>query len=203
MLTFLPKKNHFSEADFVLPVSAQIKAWRKANRRMKWHIGEDEFAAVNPAPELTEQDRSDGFTGSLLCYGFGDDGNGFADAVQSGREAWRYAQKRRFRKTWQCQYIDFDKDDYFRLRPDAPRRPKGFYHAKFRPGDRFLHHTVASFRKQLENETGCGPEGIQMVAISHYPHVADLMHQRKIALMAFADYDVAPYGFNDFFDVIS
>ena len=29
-----------------------------------------------------------------------------------------------------------------------------------------------------------------------------MMNERKIPFMAFADYDVAPYGFNDFFDAV-
>ena len=32
--------------------------------------------------------------------------------------------------------------------------------------------------------------------------MTELMNRRKIAFMAFADYDVAPYGFNDFFDAV-
>jgi hypothetical protein len=61
---------------------------------------------------------------------------------------------------------------------------------------------VARFRKQLTGrDTGCGPEGIQFLTITH-AHVARLMHQRKAMFMVFADYDVAPYGFNEFFDAV-
>jgi len=203
MISFFHKTEDSRAPHFLLPVKAQVKAWRKANRKMRWGIADAEFAAIGKPPALTAQDRADGFTGVVLSYGFGDDGYGYADAVRSGQEAWRYAQSRFMRKTWQCQYLDFDKSDHFRLRPEAPPRPKGFYFAKFKPGDRLLHTTVARFRKTLGREdTGCGPEGIQLIAISHYPSVANLMNRRKIALMAFADYDVAPYGFNDFYDAL-
>jgi hypothetical protein len=44
-----------------------------------------------------------------------------------------------------------------------------------------------------------GPEGFQFLAITHM-HVQELMNQKKINFMALADYDVAPHGFNDFYD---
>lgn len=97
------------------------------------------------------------------------------------------------------EYVHFDKPDHFRLRPGAPPRPKGFYYAKFQPGERFRLLTVAQLRKQLKEETGCGPEGIQFLAITHR-HFQYLMDVKKVSFMALADYDVAPCGFNDFFD---
>jgi hypothetical protein len=54
-------------------------------------------------------------------------------------------------------------------------------------------------RKRLHKETGCGPEGFQLLAITH-PHLLDMMNERKIPFMALADYDVAPYGYEDFYD---
>ncbi len=36
-----------------------------------------------------------------------------------------------------------------------------------------------------------------MLTITH-PHIPDLMNKRLIPFMALADYEVAPYGFNDF-----
>jgi hypothetical protein len=85
------------------------------------------------------------------------------------------------------------------LRPGAPARPKGFYFAKIQPGKRFQNMTVSQLRKNLKSAAGCGPEGFQFLFITH-PYFADLMSERKIPFMALADYDVAPYGFNDFFD---
>lgn len=190
-----------ASSDSILPAADQAKAWRKANRKMKWGITENEFAAIGPPLALEPKDQADGFVGSILSYGFGDDGQGNADAVLSGRIAWAYARKRRRSGTWQCRYIDFNKPDHFRLRPMAPPRPKGFYYTKFRPGDKSISLTVAKFLKSLNGDTGCGPEGIQLLTITH-PHLAELMNQRKIAFMAFADYDVAPYGFHDFFDAV-
>lgn len=201
MLGIFKKNTQAQVTDFILPASDQIRAWKKANRKMNWGITATEFSAVGPPPPLSEKDRTDGFIGSILSYGFGDDGKGNADAVLSGRLAWAYARKGRRRGCWQCQYIDFNKTDHFRLRPLAPARPKGFYHAKFRPGDRYLSLTVSKFLKSLSGDTGCGPEGIQLLTVTH-GHVAELMNRRKIAFMAFADYDVAPYGFNDFFDAL-
>lgn len=195
------KDAHDDAAHFILSARDQIKAWKKANRKMKWGITKEDFAAIGAPPSLSPKDQADGFTGSILSYGFGDDGRGNADAVLSGRLAWAYARKARRGGTWQCRYIDFDKPDHFRLRPSAPARPQGFYYAKFHPGDIFISQTVARFLKSLKNDTGCGPEGIQLLAITH-GHVADLMNRRKIAFMAFADYDVAPYGFSDFFDAV-
>ena len=198
---FRKKIPQTGSADFILPAEEQIKAWRRVNRKMRWAIHGAEFQAVGPPPVLTDKDRKDGFTGALLSYGFGDDGQGGADGVLSGRLAWEYALKKRRGRTWQCRYIDFTRPDHFRMRPGAPVRPKGFYYAKFRPGDRFLSWTVARYLNALSGDTGCGPEGVQLLAVTH-PHAADLMNERKIAFMAFADYDVAPHGFNDFYDAM-
>ena len=59
--------------------------------------------------------------------------------------------------------------------------------------------TVNQVRRNLDVDTGLGPEGFQLLGITH-PHLADWMNERKMPFMALADYDVAPYGFNDFFD---
>jgi hypothetical protein len=201
MFKFFRKNSQGKPSDLILPAADQVRAWQKANRKMKWRITKKEFAAIGPPPSLAPRDIADGFVGSILSYGFGDDGHGNADAVLSGRLAWAYARKQLGRGTWQCQYIDFDKTDHFRLRPMAPPRPRGFYYANFRPGDSFRSLTVARFLKSLTGDTGCGPEGMQLLAITH-SHLAGLMNQRKIAFMAFADYDVAPYGFHDFFDAV-
>jgi len=198
---FRNKGRSDTASNYILPAEMQIKAWRKANRRMKWGIAEKVFAAVAPPPDITPQDRIDGFIGAIISYGFGDEGRSHADAVLSGQLAWAHACNRRGRKIWQCQYLDFEKADHFRLRLKAPLRPKGFYYAKFRPGDNLIAKTVAQYLKALTSDTGCGPEGVQMLSITH-PHMVELMNRRKIAFMAMADYDVAPYGFNDFFDAL-
>ena len=132
---------------------------------MKWGITAEDFAGIEPPPSLSPKDQTDGFRGAVLSYGFGDDGLRNADAVISGRLAWEYARKKRRCRTWQCRYIDFDKPDHFRLRPTAPAGPKGFYYAKFRPGDVFLSLNVAKFLKSLDGDTGCGPEGIQLLTV--------------------------------------
>lgn len=185
----------------VLPLAEQIDAWKKANRKMSWRIMQTEFERVKASspPALTKDDRVWGFNGLVLFYGFGDDGQGNSDAVVSGKIAWEYAGKKRKSDTWQCEYINFSKPEDIRLRPEAPPRPKGFYYAKINSGQRNLNLTVAQVRKKLEIDTGWGPEGFQFLAITH-PHFADLMNQRKSPFMALADYDVAPYGYNDFFD---
>lgn len=184
----------------ILPLEAQIKAWRKANRKMRWNIAPERFDQIAHQPELTENDRLNGFIGVILSYGFEDHGTGHADAVLSGKLAWDYACSRWLLKTWRCRYIEFDQPDHVRLHPQAPPRPQGFYFAKFRPGDGFLHTTVSQYRRSLLSPyTGCGPEGIQLLTVTH-PHMAELMNRKKIPFMAFADYEVAPYGFSDFFD---
>lgn len=202
MLTPLFWKTPDTSDSRIISVPRQIKAWQKADRKMRWRIPEREFESIPDAPYLTEEDIRDGFAGVILSYGFGDDGNGNADAVLSGRLAWDYAVKKRGRaRIWQCEYIDFSKADHFRFQPDAPPRPKGFYFAKLRFGEYFPSITVKQFRKRMTRDTGCGPEGIQLLAITHR-HLADLMNAHKLIFMAFADYDVAPYGFNDFFDAL-
>ena len=185
----------------LLPVSKQMKAWHRANRKMSWGIKRDEFDQVTTPLALTERERNDGFIGVGLFYGFGDDGFGNSDPVFSGKLAWEYARKSWWRETWQCGYIDFDKPDHIRLRPGAPPRPKGFYYAKFQPGAKFQSFKVSEVRKSFDSDTGCGPEGLQFLIITH-PHFQKMMNKRKIPFMAFADYDVAPYGFNDFFDAM-
>jgi hypothetical protein len=183
----------------IRPIHKQIKAWHKANRKMGWGIKGEEFDNIGEPPALTEDDRQHGYIGTVLFYGFGDDGQGNADPVVSGKVAWDYARKNWRKKTWQCEYIDFDKTDHIRLRPEAPPRPKGFYYAKFQPGGKYHSLTVSQLRKSLNNETGCGPEGLQFLSITH-THFQGMMNDREIPFMAFADYDIAPYGFNDFFD---
>jgi len=52
---------------------------------------------------------------------------------------------------------------------------------------------VTEFRKRLAvGDTGCGPEGFQLLTITH-PHWASLVHSHRIMYMTLADYDVAPY----------
>jgi hypothetical protein len=195
-------RRHTNDAgDCLRPVPAQIAAWRKANRKMRWKIPAPEFDAIPEPPGLTDTDIRDGFVGVIVSYGFGDDGRGNADAVLSGKLAWDVAVKRRLLKTWQCRYVDFSRADHFRLRPNAPPRAKGFYFAKFRFGEFFPSTTVNQFRRQLKCDTGCGPEGIQFLTVTHR-HCADLMNARRLLFMALADYDVAPYGFSDFFDAL-
>ena len=187
------------QGHLILPISKQIKAWHKANRKMEWSIRGEEFERIGAPPPSTERDRNDGFIGVALFYGFGDDGSGNADPILSGKVAWEYARKNRWRETWQCEYIDFDRSDDIRLRPGAPARPRGFYFAKFQPGKMYRSFSVSQVRTRLNSDTGCGPEGVQFLTITHR-HFQGLMNDRKIPFMALAEYDVAPYGFNDFFD---
>ena len=190
-----PKKGD----ELILTLPEQIKAWHKANRKMGWNIPQDEFDKQEILPSLTDGSVNQEFIGTALFYGFGDDGSGNSDAVLSGELAWEYGRKRRNGKTWQCEYVDFDKSENIRLRPGAPPRPKGFYHASLQPGKHFVNLTVSQLRKKLGTVTGWGPEGFQFLTITH-AHFADMMTERKIPFMALADFDVAPYGFNDFYD---
>ncbi len=199
MINLFSKSKSKKQTDLIVPISKQIKAWRRANRKMTWGILSVEFNRIEVPPKLTDDDRRDGFIGVILSYGFGDDGCGNSDSVLSGRLAWEYACKHKRSRTWQCEYIHFDKKDHFRLRPGAPPRPKGFYYSKFQPGNKHQVLTVSQLLKMLKGDTGCGPEGIQFLAITH-TNFPDMMNTRKIPFMAFADYDVAPHGFNDFYD---
>ncbi|MGD2028404.1 MAG: hypothetical protein PVG86_00595 [Desulfobacterales bacterium] len=187
--------------DSILPITDQIKSWRKASRKMAWGIPESEFDVIGASPGLTDKDRRDGFVGVILSYGFGQDGHGNADAVLSGKWAWEYACKRRRVKTWQCEDIYFDRFDCFRLRPEAPPRPKGFYFSKFQTGERYLNLKMSQLIERLDGATCCGPEGIQLLTITH-THFTDMMNDRKMPFMAFGDYQVAPHGSGDFSDAL-
>ena len=185
----------------ILSIPEQIKSWRTANRKMAWGLQKDEFYRIGTSPRLTEKDRRNGFVGVILSYGFGDDGHGNADAVLSGKLAWEYACKRRNIKTWQCENIHFDRPDHFRLRPEAPPRPKGFYFSKIQTGERYKNLKVSQLLRKLDDDTCCGPEGIQLLTVTH-GHFTNLMNHRKMPFMAFGDYHVAPEGFHDFSDAL-
>ncbi len=64
---------------------------------------------------------------------------------------WKYACKRKKGRTWQCEYVDFDKSDYIRLRPGAPPRPKDFYYSKFQSGNKYQVLTVSQYRASHKN----------------------------------------------------
>jgi hypothetical protein len=197
---FLKNKAEYRKS-LIRPLEKQIKAWRKANKKMGWGIQEDEFKRIRRPPEITDIDRNQGFIGAALFYGFGSDGSGHSDPVFSGKVAWEYVTSRWWKDTWQCEYIDFNRSDDIRLRTSAPVRPKGFYYGKIQPGEKYQTFTVSQLRKRFNHETGWGPEGIQFLTITH-THFQDLMNDRKIPFIALADYDVAPHGFNDFYDAV-
>jgi hypothetical protein len=181
----------------ILPVPDQIETWRKADRKMAWAIPEAEFHGIGSPPPVTDKDRRHGFVGVILSYGFGHDDHGNSDAVLSGKSAWEYVCKRRRVKTWQCEDIHFDRPDHFRLRPEAPPRPKGFYFSKVQTGGRYLNLKVSQLLTRFDDSTCCGPEGIQLLTITH-THFADMMNDRKMPFMAFGDYQVAPHRSGDF-----
>jgi hypothetical protein len=201
-MSWIKRRRPRTTGEVLLPVARQVRAWRRANRRMGWKIPDHAFRRLPPVPVPTPTDREEGFAGVILSYGFGGGDGDHSDTVLSGKMAWELACRRWNVKTWQCRYIDFNQADHMRLRPDAPPRPRGFYFAKFRPGDRYIDWTVARFLKQLQvPDSGCGPEGVQLLTVTH-PHLAAMMNRREIAFMAFADYDVAPHGFSDFYDAL-
>jgi hypothetical protein len=184
-----------------LSLKKQIDCWHRANQKMTWGIKDAEFANWKsvPLPVLKDDDREWGFNDIALFYGFGDDGLGNADPILSGRLAWEYLIKSGISKTWQCGYIDFCKPRDIRLRPNAPARPQGFYAAKISLGHKYQMMTVAQVLRQLEADTGFGPEGLQFLSIAH-SHLIELMNERRIPFMSLADYEVAPRGANDFYD---
>lgn len=185
-----------------LPLAGQARYWRKADKKMGWRIPREEFQTLDAWLQSLPPQHHPDFSGAALCYGFGDDAGGGSDAVLSGRLAWQYACHLWRMKTWQCQYIHFDRHDHIRLRPEAPARPKGFYLAFIRLPMHAYATTVSQFRKRLTaDRTGLGPEGVQMICIAN-PHLAKQMNQRSLPFIALADYDVAPYGYNDFFDAV-
>jgi hypothetical protein len=187
-----------SGEDVLLPLEAQTDAWRKAAGKMRWGIDREEFGRIGTPLPLTEEERTDGFGGTALFYGFGERDMDCADPVLSGKAAWDYAMKTRKKRTvWQSPYVDFKRPDAFRLRPGAPCRPRGFYFAKVRTEG--MRVSVEEALKTFSGATGWGPEGFQLLCVTH-SHFADLMSERKIPFMVLADYEVAPYGFNDFID---
>jgi hypothetical protein len=183
-----------------LPVEDQIRKWRQANRRMHWGIDKTEFENLAHPPFKTDE-LDDYWCGNVLCYGFGDDSAGNADAVLAGRLSWEYALKQWKISTWQCQYLDFTKPDFIRLDPQAPPRPKGFYFCRVYIPKSVQQGTVAQFRKNRSNRTGLGPEGLQLLVITH-PHLQQALNERRLPCLVFADYDVAPHGFFDFYDAV-
>lgn len=193
-----PAKPEF-RAHVILPMEEQIEAWHTASKKMKWNIEKEEFHSIGTPPLLTDTDMNKGFIGVTLFYGFGNDGAGCADTVLSGKLAWDYACEYRRHGVWQSPYINFDKPDSFRIRPGAPPRPRGFYFAKIQLGERFKRMAVSQIRRYFNSITGCGPEGFQFLCITHM-NFPEMMSERKIPFMVLADYDVAPHGFNDFFD---
>jgi hypothetical protein len=186
---------------FILSPQAQIRAWKRANQKMGWKIQEEAFANIGEPPEVTDGDRRDGFVGPVLFYGFGDDGTGHSDAVLSGKLAWEYAVQSRKRRggTWTCGYVKFDDSDFIRLREDTRPRPRGFYFSKVQLGKKYHNLSVARVRKQLKDETGFGPEGMQFLAITH-PNYIKIMDGDEVPYIFLPDYDVAPHGFADFYD---
>ncbi|UCD30989.1 MAG: hypothetical protein JSV38_09200 [Desulfobacterales bacterium] len=50
---------------------------------MKWSITAAEFEMSEPPLPLTPKDKADSFIGTVLSYGFGDDGYRNADSVLS------------------------------------------------------------------------------------------------------------------------
>lgn len=195
------KRAHKHEEYLNHPISDQIRSWKKANRKMGWGISKKEFQEIRKRAG-SEHGMGDHSSRSVaLFYGFGDDGHGNGDPVLSGKVAWEYACRNLWRKTWQCRYIDFEKPDHIRLRPGALPRPRGFYFAMLESGDKYRNMTVSKARKAFRGKTGLGPEGIQLLAITH-TYLQHMMNERETPFMALADYDVAPYGFNDFFDAV-
>jgi hypothetical protein len=184
-----------------LSLEDQVDGWARANKKMAWGILDIEFAKLKaaPSPVLTNADRDWGFNGIALFYGFGDDGLGNADSILSGKLAWEFATKFGNNKTWQCGYIDFRRPKDIRLRSGSPARPKGFYYGKIHLGHKYQEMTVSQLHRHLNTETGCGPEGLQLLSITHC-HLVELMNKRRIPFMSLADYEVAPRGVNDFFD---
>lgn len=199
ILSPMRKTTHIQD-HLILPSEDQVSAWHKANKKMSWGIKKEEFDTITLPPSLTERERDQGFMGFALFYGFGDDGSGNADSVLSGKKAWDYYCSQKKGKFWKSEYINFDASDAFRLRPGAPLRPRGFYFAQLKSWERVQHLSVSRMRGRFNAVTGCGPEGFQFLCISH-THCIALMNERKTPFMALADYDVAPYGYNDFFDV--
>ena len=81
-----PKKG----GELILTLQEQIKAWHKANRKMGWNITQDEFDKQEIISSSTDSSVKQGFIGTALFYGFGDDGSGSSNAVLSGKLAWEY-----------------------------------------------------------------------------------------------------------------
>lgn len=201
IIRFFKKRFLKASRDPILPLTKQIKSWRKANQKMNWGINVSQLMQLNHFPDLTQEDIREGYQGFCLCYGFGDDGKGNADVILSGKLVWEYALKIKGRRAWQCEYIRFDDPAYIRVRPEAPPRPKGFYLAKIKTGQRYINLTVAQARRLFNDDTGCASEGLQFLIITN-PHFQKLMNERRHPFMAFADYDIAPHGFYDFFDSV-
>ena len=78
----LYSKGHPQKRDeSILTVQEQLKAWRIANRKMDWNIPEAEFDKQEKTPSSSDSGDNQGFIGTALFYGFGDDGSGNSDEI--------------------------------------------------------------------------------------------------------------------------
>lgn len=178
----------------------QVDAWRRSNHRMGWGISDAAFHAITTPPELTKEDHADEVAAVVLFHGFGDDGTGNADAVASGRLAWEATRRNRKGRIWTCEHLDFKEPGCLRLWPGARPRPKGFYWGKVHTGSRYQTFSAAEFRARHQEESALSLEGLEMVAVTH-SHMAPSIGSPGFPAMSLADYEVAPYGFGDYFDV--
>ena len=63
----------------------------------------------------------------------------------------------------------------------------------------YQEKSVSRVCQQLNTETSCGPEGLQLLSITHF-HLAELMNKHQIPFMSPADYEVAPCSVDGFLD---
>lgn len=174
----------------------QISAWLDACNRGNFGISLPEFDAIPDPSELTYQDILDGFVGVGLFYGFGGEGD-HSDMVLSGKIAWEYAASQC--ETWKWDSVNFDDPRYLNPRDGVHPRPKGFYWKKIQLGHVYQSKSVREVRNDLPTiDWGMGPEGIQLLAITH-PHYVEQMNGRDVPFIDLPDYVVAPGVDGDFY----
>ncbi len=207
VVLFLTGAEVLSEGMYYLGVlnspGIQIWRWKEANEKYNLEIPEEAFGSVPVAPKLTEDEKFYGFTAVGLFYGFGDDGEGNADILESARKSWEVAEKV-YSESSKGDYIKFERG-WMRLRPGAPSRPRGFYWKKIRFGGLGREYeSMNELRKVFfeEGQTGVGAEAFQLIAIIAPEYVEEERNSIwKLFEMSIADIDIAPEGDFNFYGV--
>lgn len=193
----------------VLDPKVQVAKWRELNRWIetafaKERIPDQAFAEI-------EASVAGSPAGTCVFYGFGDNGEGFADPFLTGHIFVAYlVQKYPHERS---RFVDFyptppdpARFDFYRpkmkMREGAASRPKGFYTQALLPEDAksgigTTHRALSPADVRKKSPWGFGPEGFQFLAL-HDDYVKQML-DGKLPTFVLGDYAIAPYGGNEFY----